>query len=538
MKKSIKYLLPISMFIFMIYLTAFTTEYNPVFDYQISENDSVMNDSINTEIIDMTAHYIKLNNDPKNKPSTNFRSGHVNPREIKKDYFKKTDYGYVISMGSYTNVPTPAVDNGVVYVSGGFGSKQYYAFDVKSGQSIWAVDLDDDGPSSPAVKDSIIVFNTESCTIFACNKKTGKQIWSYWMGDPLMSMPTIANGIVFSAYPAGFNGNINMQQQKINNIQQNNIKITGNSLIVNDSTMSINTSHVFIAFDLYTGKILWQSRIDGDVMSAPVAKDDFVYVTTFPGTLFKFKQTTGEIVSVKAMRATSAPVIYEDNIFISRRTEQAGEYAGEGIMSFSYANGKKAKLYNKRKAPYLDKNIQGLSDLKTSSMTDDAGNGFVGGAPSSSGWYAASVNVGQSNVSSLQSFQGSRTLHRDGRNYNTMGDELICTDIETGKVVWKHKIKGDLNSVGGFIGTPPLSVANYIIIATYSGEIIISDVNTGKEIEKYEINEPIRYQPVVDNGWIFVTSTTGKLHAINTGNKKITGWSHWGADAARTNIVK
>ena len=45
------------------------------------------------------------------------------------------------------------------------------------------------------------------------------------------------------------------------------------------------------------------------------------------------------------------------------------------------------------------------SDLKKSSMNDDAGNGFVGGAPSTSGWTAANENVGQSNVSSLQSFQ-------------------------------------------------------------------------------------------------------------------------------------
>jgi outer membrane protein assembly factor BamB len=118
-----------------------------------------------------------------------------------------------------------------------------------------------------------------------------------------------------------------------------------------------------------------------------------------------------------------------------------------------------------------------------------------------------------------------------------MGDELICTDIKTGKVVWKHKIEGDMNSVGGFMGTPPLSVGDYIIIATYGGEILISDINTGKQSKIYNIKEPIRYQPVVDNGWIYVTSASGKLHAINTGNKKLTGWTHWGADPARTNMI-
>jgi len=52
---------------------------------------------------------------------------------------------------------------------------------------------------------------------------------------------------------------------------------------------------------------------------------------------------------------------------------------------------------------------------------------------------------------------------------------------------------------------------------------------------KYEIKDPVLYQPVVDNGWIYVTTANGKLYAINSGNPSITGWNMWGANAARTN---
>ncbi|MCF6365049.1 MAG: PQQ-binding-like beta-propeller repeat protein [Bacteroidales bacterium] len=532
--KTIKFAFPSVLIIALIYFLSFISK--PV-EAKITEDEVIIkvhNDSIDSLIIDVTEQYIKLNSDKKYKPSNSFRPGHVSATQIS-NYLKKTDYGYVINLGKNTNIPTPAVKNGVVYVSGGFGSKQYYAFDAKSGQNIWAVNLDDDGPSSPAIRDSIIVFNTESCTIFACNIKTGEQIWSWWMGDPLMSMPTIAGNIVFSAYPSGMNAKLNIQSQGINFNQKNEIITTGNSQLINDTTISINTSHVFVAFDLHTGEIIWQNRIDGDVMSAPVAKDEFVYVTTFPGTLFKFNQKTGEIISVKAMRATSAPMIVDGNIFISKRSDSEGENVSEGIVSFNFEKENSLKEHHKKYAPYLDKTVQERTELKTASVADDAGNGFAGGAPSNSGWYAANENVGQSNVSSLQSFQGSRTLNRDGKNYNTMGDVLICTDSRTGKVIWEHEISGDMTKSGGFMGTPPLSVSDYIIIATYSGKVIISDKNTGKEIETYDIKEPIRYQPVADKGWIFVTSANGKLHAINTGNKKITGWSHWGANAGRTN---
>ena len=44
-------------------------------------------------------------------------------------------------------------------------------------------------------------------------------------------------------------------------------------------------THALAAFDLRTGVILWQLWLESDVMSAPVAAGEFVYVTTFTGTV-------------------------------------------------------------------------------------------------------------------------------------------------------------------------------------------------------------------------------------------------------------
>ena len=84
------------------------------------------------------------------------------------------------------------------------------------------------------------------------------------------------------------------------------------------------------------------------------------------------------------------------------------------------------------------------------------------------------------------------------------------------------------------MGTPPIYANGHIIVATYSGEILTFD-EKGNLLKKYEIKIPIRYQPVVDKGWIYVTTANGRLYAINTGNPAITGWNMWGANAARTN---
>lgn len=216
---------------------------------------------------------------------------------------------------------------------------------------------------------------------------------------------------------------------------------------------------------------------------------------------------------------------------MSRRSDDAqNKTVSEGLFIRGIATYKK-------QAAYLDKSVQSKSRLKSAAANADAGNGFAGGAPASANYGVAYENIGQSNVSSLQGFQGSRAYYRDGNLFSTMGDEVVCTD-SSGKVKWKHKLNGDLHAEGGYMGTPPVYANGYIIVATLNGEVLVIDEQKGTPVKKYEVNDAIRYQPVADNGWIFVTTVNGKLYAINTGDKKITGWNMWGANAARTNERK
>jgi outer membrane protein assembly factor BamB len=171
-------------------------------------------------------------------------------------------------------------------------------------------------------------------------------------------------------------------------------------------------------------------------------------------------------------------------------------------------------------------------------MNYDAGNGFAGGAPANSGWQQASYNIGQSNVSSLQAFQGSRVLHHQGRNFATMGDTLLCTHPKTGEVYWRQDLKGDLEKEGGFLATPPLMVDGKILVASLNGDIILYHANSGKEWKRYPTGEKIRYQPVLEDGRIYVSTVSGKVLCIDTGEENLTGWPSWGANAAHTNRVK
>ena len=150
---------------------------------------------------------------------------------------------------------------------------------------------------------------------------------------------------------------------------------------------------------------------------------------------------------------------------------------------------------------------------------------------------AANENIGQSNVSSLQNFYGSRVTATADVQFNMMGDTLFCMDNITGKEKWKYAVSGNLKQEGGYLATAPIVAGKYIITGTLRGEIILMNQLTGSAEKKYYVNEPIRSQPIAMNGWIYVTTTAGNLCAINTFDVTISGWPMLGADNKHSNKI-
>ena len=178
-------------------------------------------------------------------PPTQFRPGHVQPGTITA-YLNKTETGFVIQLPSASLTPSPTLYHGILYASGGFGSKEFYAFDAATGDVKWALDLDDDGPTSAIIADDVVVFNTESCTIFAVHADTGEMLWSHYLGDPLLSTPSIAHGKVFTAYPASHGaqdfqpfGSNQAQQPASTSVQahQNAAQLWGTHVLIADENI-------------------------------------------------------------------------------------------------------------------------------------------------------------------------------------------------------------------------------------------------------------------------------------------------------------
>jgi outer membrane protein assembly factor BamB len=364
------------------------------------------------------------------------------------------------------------------------------------------------------------VFNTESCTVFAVDAETGKSRWAWFLGDPQTSSPTVAAGRVFTTYPAG--------------------AVTGKK------GKPPTASHVLAAFELKTGKVVWQDWLDADVISAPVAVGEFLYVATYNGTVIKLEQATGKIRYASKAHATSAPVVQFtaglESMYYTRRADEVRAQqahpvrAAEQIIRTDHNEPQTKYTTPAKQADYLDGDVQDKTVMKQKASGHDAGNGFAGGAPASANAPAAKASIGQSNVATIQQFQGSRILHLSKANVNTMGDEVIATNPEDGKQLWSHKLEGDVVKDGGFLGSAPVAAGKHVVIATLKGKVLELDPTTGKTEKEWDVGGTVRAQPAVVDGWIYVGTEDGRLVAIDSGDASLTGWAMWGGNAARTGM--
>jgi outer membrane protein assembly factor BamB len=431
----------------------------------------------------------------------NFLDGTSMPKES--DYrLQRKKNGYVLKMGDNSFLSTPSYADGHLYTSGGFNSRSFYAFNATSGKADWAVDLSDDGPSSALVLDSCVIFNTESCTVFALNRFTGEQLWAKWIGDPLLTHPVSDGKLVFTAYPCMTDALSPKKTERFKHLKP---------------------SHAFAAMDVKTGAMVWQRWLDGDVMTTPILHGEEIYVTTFSGTLYRLSKHDGKILKAANLQATSLPTIVGSKLYTTQRKIVGGKVS-EAIVELDRLSLKKLRTLAVHEAPYLDYAVQKSTKFAGECRAMDALNGFFE-MPEQSGWRKASKLIGLANVSSLQNFVGSTVVANAGKLYSNMGNRLVCLDIVTGAELWHRDIEGDLAAEGGHLATMPMILAKYLVSVTLDGKVLILDKQDGRLVKSYATETQVRNQPIVVAGSIYITSTDGKLSCIDTHNKQFDGWA-------------
>lgn len=414
--------------------------------------------------------------------------------------------GWKVTLPDACSLATPAVVDGRVFLGGGFGSYDFYAFDAATGRVAWQYQTSDDGPTAAVIAEGYVVFNTESCELEVLTV-AGSPVWKAWLGDPLMSMPAVAAGRVFMAYP--------------------------------DSKG--DHRHYLACFELRTGKELWRQPIEGEVMTAPVLADGHVHFATLDGSLYRLRQSNGEVVWKEAKNATSSPVVWDGECYFSQRRE-VGSKSGTPEEAYQYEHLAARDLKEARdrhyagtarQADYLDhtKRMHG-SPRYAASAQHDVTVGF-GATKGDAKMHHAMRNLGTAHVHGVWAYQGSKPFLSRGRLFAAHGDTVTATDSRSDTVYWK-KTLGQAPAGEELLDrplTPPAVVNGKLFFGSAEGRIHCLAMDSGEELWSVPTGEPVIFQPAVDGGRVYVGTDCGSLICFETGDAQDTGWNMWGADA-------
>ncbi len=418
--------------------------------------------------------------------------------------------GWKLTLPGRNPLATPALADGRVFAGGGFGSYEFYAIDAATGAVLWQYQTSDDGPTAAVASDGYVVFNTESCELEVLTV-LGVPVWKHWLGDPLMSMPAVAEGRIYQAYP---------------------------------DTRG-DHRHYLACFDLASGKQIWKEPIEGEIITAPVLAEDHVHFATLGGTLYRARQSDGHLEWKEPRNATSSPVVWEGECFFSQRKEVdddvQGRYQTETVAAQALHE-QKLRAYKamQRKADYLDvaKRVSG-SSVYAQDEHRDMNVGF-GHAKGDAKMAQAMHNLGKAHVHAVWAYQGSKPFVNRGRLYAAHGDTVSGADPRSDRVYWKRAMgenpKGDEDLLDSLL-TPPATVNRKLFFGTVTGEVHCLEAESGEPLWSAGVGEPVVFQPAVAHGRVYIGTQAGSLICLETGDARDHGWFMWGADASHNGLL-
>ncbi len=175
---------------------------------------------------------------------------------------------------------TPVTDGEVVY----FNSLDHFTYALKAGDGslVWKTDLQGPTISSPVLGDGKIYTGMLDNGLVAMELATGKVLWETPTEDGVYGTPVLKDGKLLLA---DLSGNIYSMDAETGAIDW---KIKPGGLIASSPALFDNgvvfTTEIgeVIAVD-FTGTILWNRQITGELNSSPVVANGMILVAAFQG---------------------------------------------------------------------------------------------------------------------------------------------------------------------------------------------------------------------------------------------------------------
>jgi len=441
--------------------------------------------------------------------------------------------GWVVRVPGSRPIATPAYADGMIFVGGGYGSHEFYAFGADTGKLVWQVKCADDGPTAAVVEDGCVAFNTESCTLIVCDARTGKILWQEWLGDPLMSQPTIYRGKVYIAYPGGRPRGpvVGPGGPKASPNAAGAVQAAGKTARLQTVGPAKGKGYRLLCAEVRTGRHLWEQDITADVITASAVEGGRLYFTCMEGTSFCLDAGNGTVVWKKRNAGISAPLLADGKVIHTRKVFDGTDFR-EGIVRFEPKGGSDtdAAAIVAGKATYLKPGKGGNVALSSANQaTLDASVGFGGGGPVANSKAAKHLNL--QGVAGGWTYQGARAAFCRGRILNAQSAYVNCVRAKDGSVAWGGQAVGKGVSPEVQMFAPPALGRKNLYVCSARGHLLSMKQDTGETDFAYNFRNGIAFQPCLARGNVYAGTINGLIICLKTGDTDADGWTAWGGNA-------
>jgi len=234
----------------------------------------------------------------------------------------------------------------------------------------------------------------------------------------------------------------------------------------------------------------------------------------------------------KANAGTSAPVVYDGQVVMTRKMQRGGK-AFEGISRADPAQGheKDAQLLAAGEAEYLAEGKGGGVGLNASQTTTlDSSVGFST-APAPAKLGEASKHIGVSTVVGAWAYQGSRAAVNRGQMLNAQGRYINSVRSSDGQLAWRAEVSGGGLAPAAQVFSPPALGRDFMYLSSAAGFLVSVRQQDGALGFAYALQQPMVFQPALARGNIYVGTANGLLMCLKTGSSDADGWFAWGGNA-------
>ncbi len=385
-------------------------------------------------------------------------------------------------IGNEAVVGTPAVIAGRVHLSGHHDSVYSMDFDTNKGN--WQTRLSDTTPSNPVgYGKNDVAYTTGSCTLYTLSAKNGAVKMNEWISGVLHSMPVATGKLLVTTMPGWIT-----------------------------------------AIDGENGSPRWATSIPSEVRTGVLSVGTQLYCTTKDGTLLACEGDSGKELWRNRIGSVSSPTVHGKDLYVRRLLHNNGAL-GESIAVLDSENGR----------------------IRTESL----------GIPRILESLSVQPNIPSNLATYVENPEGSELkLTNNQLKVPDFGSVLISGKITIvlsehvvearsaidGEVLWQTSIPVTVNQNENANTTnehsDPVIAGNLVILGCLDGQVRALDVTTGKLLWSLNVGSAMgsrtggelmcRCQPTVVSGRIYITTMTGELVVIDTGNKSLNGPRWWG----------